>query len=70
MSKETIILSKKELDRASIIKATIDKRVRQREAAWQLGLSVRQVKRLARRYREGEPGAWYQATEGSGQATR
>ena len=56
MSKETITLSKKELDRVSVIKATIDKRVRQREAAWQLGLSVRQVKRLVRRYREGGAG--------------
>ena len=52
MLKETITLSKKELDRVPVIKATIDKRLRQREAAWQLGLSVRQVKRLVCRYHE------------------
>ncbi len=50
--KEMITLSRKELDRVSVIQSTIKKRVRQYEAARQLGLSVRQIKRLARRYRE------------------
>ena len=42
----------KEADRAALIAAVVEKRVKQREAADRLGLSVRQVKRLARRCRE------------------
>ena len=42
----------KEADRAALIAAVVEKRVKQREAADRLGLSARQVKRLARRYRE------------------
>ena len=40
-----------EADRAAVIMAVVEKRMRQREAAERLGLGVRQVKRLARRYR-------------------
>ncbi|MGI9322936.1 MAG: helix-turn-helix domain-containing protein [Pseudomonadales bacterium] len=46
------MLSKKEVDRLQVVQATVEKRMRQWEAAELLGLSVRQVKRLVRRYRE------------------
>ena len=52
MSEETITLSSQELDRVSVMEAILAKRLRQREAADQLGLSIRQVQRLVRRYRE------------------
>ncbi len=55
MPKETITLSMRELDRVSVIEAVVDKRLRQRQAAQQLGLSVRQIKRLVRRYRVAGP---------------
>ena len=41
----------KEADRAAVVMAVVEKRLKQREAAERLGLSVRQVKRLAKRYR-------------------
>ena len=46
MPKETITLSYRELDRVSVIESIIAKRLRQHEAARQLDLSVRQIKRL------------------------
>ncbi len=52
MSEETITLSSQELDRVSVMEAILAKRLRQREAAVQLGLSIRQIQRLVRRYRE------------------
>ena len=45
-----------EADRAVVIGQVAEKRVRQREAAERLGVSVRQVKRLLARYRERGPG--------------
>ena len=45
-------MSGKEVDRLSLVRKLEAKRLRQREAAEQLGLSVRQVKRLLRRYRQ------------------
>ena len=42
----------KEVDRLGVIEEVARKRLRQRGAAERLGLSVRQVKRLLRRYRE------------------
>jgi transposase len=45
-------LSHRELDRVGVIEGVAAGRVRQREAAEQLALSVRQVKRLVRRYCE------------------
>ena len=42
----------KETDRASVIGQVSEKRLGQREAAEQLGLSIRQVKRLLARYRK------------------
>ena len=50
-------MSHKEIDRLSVIQAVAGRRLRQREAARQLGLSIRQVKRLVARYRaEGAAG--------------
>ncbi len=43
MTKETITLSQRELDRVWMMEAVIAKRLRQREAALQLGRSVRRV---------------------------
>ena len=48
-------LSMAEADRAVVIGQVAEKRLRQREAADRLGLSVRQVKRLLARYRERGP---------------
>lgn len=45
-------MSQSEVDRLGLIQSVVEKRLRQREAAVQLGLSVRQVKRLVRRYRD------------------
>ena len=50
-------LSRQELDRAGVIEAVAAKRLRQAQAAEQLGISVRQVKRLVQRYRAGGAGA-------------
>lgn len=50
-------MSKRELDRVGVIEAAIAGRLTQHEAAKQLGLSVRQVKRLVRRYRQDGPAA-------------
>ena len=50
-------MTRKELERARIIHAVIEKQLTQREAALRLALSVRQIKNLVRRYREqGEAG--------------
>ena len=46
------VLSMAEADRAAVIGQVAEKRLRQREAAERLGVSVRQVKRLLSRYRE------------------
>lgn len=51
MTKETLTLSHKELDRLQTIRDTISKRITQAQAAAQLGLSVRQIKRIARVFR-------------------
>ena len=55
MPKETVTLSNRELDRVSIIRNIVDKRLRQSQGAQQLGLSVRQVGRLVQRYKEAGP---------------
>ena len=41
-----------EADRAAVIRDVVEKRLGRREAAERLGIGVRQIKRLARRYRE------------------
>ena len=57
MSKGTITMSQKELDRMHVIQQTVERRGGQVVAARQLGVSVRQIKRLVRRYRQhGAPG--------------
>ena len=48
-------MSYKEADRVGLIRAVVEKRLRQREAAKRLGMGVRQVKRLVRRYRSDGP---------------
>ena len=47
-----VTMSRKERDRLRIVEAVLEKRLTQREGAAQLGLSVRQVKRLVRMHRE------------------
>ena len=42
----------KEIDRLEVIREVLGRRLRQREAGERLGIGVRQVKRLLRRYRE------------------
>ena len=51
------MMNMKEVDRLQGIEGVLEKRLKQREAALQLGVGARQVKRLLKRYREsGAPG--------------
>ena len=52
MIAEGALVTVKEADRAAVMLAVLEKRLKQREAAERLGLSARQAKRLAKRYRE------------------
>lgn len=52
MDRETIAMSHRELDRVGVMRQLIDRELRQRTAAQQLGMSVRQVKRLLKAYRQ------------------
>lgn len=52
MTTGSITMSRREVDRLGVVQAVCARRLRQCEAAQQLGLSVRQVKRLCRRHRE------------------
>lgn len=45
-------MSQKEVDRLEVIQATLNKQILQSDASVQLGLSVRQIKRLVKRYRQ------------------
>lgn len=57
MAEETVVMTRKAVDRLAVIQQVQSKQIRQREAADRLGLSVRQVKRLVARLRsEGPPG--------------
>ena len=57
MDRETIAMSHRELDRVGVIRKVVDGALIQREAALQLGVSVRHVKRLVRAFRaEGAAG--------------
>lgn len=57
MNGELLSMSHRELDRVAVVQSVIERRVTQAQAGVQLGLSVRQVKRLVRRYRtEGASG--------------
>jgi hypothetical protein len=49
--KGLLTMSTKELERLSLIEKVIDKLLSQMMAALQLGLTVRQIKRLVRKYR-------------------
>ena len=50
--KGLLTMSTKELERLSIIEKVIDKRLSQIIASQQLGLTVRQIKRLVRKYKD------------------
>jgi hypothetical protein len=50
---ETIILSRKELHRPGLLKAACAGRITNRQVAAALGLSLRQVRRLRRRFEAG-----------------
>jgi hypothetical protein len=52
MDQETIAMSHRELDRLGVMRKLVDRQLRQREAARQLDVSVRQVKRLLQAYRQ------------------
>ena len=52
MGKEGGLMSVGEADRAAVIRHVVEKGLGRREAAERLGIGVRQIKRLARRYRE------------------
>lgn len=57
MAEEYITMSYQEVDRLGVIQQVVGKQLRQGDAALQLGVSVRQVKRLVARYRaEGAAG--------------
>lgn len=49
MKEEIIIMSKKELSRLEVIHKAIEKRIKQKDAAKRLSLSVRQVKRITKK---------------------
>lgn len=52
-----VTLSHRELDRLTVVRGVVEKKLKQRQAAEQLGLSTRQLKRLVKRYRrEGAAG--------------
>ena len=55
MDRETIAMSHKEIDRVGVIRKVVDGEMKQRAAAKQLDLSVRQIKRLARAMRQAGP---------------
>lgn len=57
MTEETITMSRREVDRLALIQQVDNRQICQRDAAQRLHLSVRQIKRLVRRYRtEGATG--------------
>jgi hypothetical protein len=48
---ETVLMSKKEINKAMVVGLAIEKKITQKEAASRLDLSVRQVKRLVKKIR-------------------
>lgn len=52
MAKEYITISRQEVGRLEVIQSVAARQLRQVDAARQLGLSVRQIKRLVQRYRQ------------------
>jgi transposase len=65
-----VTLSHGEIDRLAVVQALEGGRLQQADAAWQLGVSIRQVKRLLQRYREQGPGAWRPGMGASGPTMR
>jgi hypothetical protein len=57
-------MSMKEVERAKVIKALVDKRIKPATAAMQLGLTTRQVQRLANRFRAAGPAGLMSAQRG------
>ncbi|RYE71021.1 MAG: ISNCY family transposase [Oxalobacteraceae bacterium] len=57
-------MSMKEVERAKVIKALVDKRIKPATAALQLGLTTRQVQRLANRFRDAGPAGLISAQRG------
>jgi len=55
MDRELTVMSHKELDRVGVIRKVVDGELKQTTAAQQLGLSVRQIKRLVRTMRREGP---------------
>lgn len=55
MDREMMVMSHRELDRVGVIRRLVDRGLRQHEAARQLGVSVRHVKRLVQAYRQDGP---------------
>ncbi len=55
MAEEIFTLSHKELDRVTVMKTLSSGSIKQKDAAKQLGLSIRQVKRLLKRFRREGP---------------
>jgi transposase len=53
MPKGLVTMSAKEIDRGDLIRRVREKRLTQPKAAALMGLSVRQVKRLCRRFKDG-----------------
>ena len=51
--KDIIMLSQEELRRLHIIKKTLEKKIRQKDAAEMLLLSSRQIRRISKRIEEG-----------------
>ena len=51
MTQERITLSHREVDRLAVIQSTVNRQLTQAQAARQLGIGTRQVKRLVRAYR-------------------
>ena len=50
-----ITMSNKELDRLEVLQKVLEKRLKQKEAASQLNLSIRQIKRLCERLKKQGP---------------
>lgn len=57
-------MSMKEVERAKVIKALVDRRIKPAGAALQLGLTTRQVQRLANRFRDTGPAGLVSAQRG------
>jgi transposase len=57
MAEEIYSMSHKELDRLTVMEALSSRSIKQKNAAKQLGLSIRQIKRLLKGYRQNGPEA-------------